>query len=458
MMTLVLATIVLYGCIFSNSSDESQPEPWEEYDEKLKVALANAQFDLAEENILKSISVISNKYPMDKKMQEYPIEYYTASYYEQLSNIYIIQGRYDNALALRQKFYGLYKPKMALYEIFWYYRFVEEIYQAQGKFDEARKAVDWLIESGDRGLREAEAGKDVADIYNAKGNKYWTAYPAIGDYYLQLGEYEKAIPYLKEHLDHAIKGKSISQNIAQAKNRLAMGYYYAGNDQEAEPLFREAGGLNARAMVGFPVDLAQSLTMLARIAGHRGQTEQAMKFFQSARQSLHMYRTLVYKVEESDILGQLGCFQLHQGNLMESSKAYREAIALRQATATATHPNCADAIKGLADVSAAKGELTSATLQATEALKILDTALVPTHPRISPELVVLASIHILSGQPEQAAPLFMRLETILQKPLGPWKEDFLETTRFYAELLKKSGKPAKAARLEQLYARQKNLR
>jgi len=49
-------------------------------------------------------------------------------------------------------------------------------------------------------------------------------------------------------------------------------------------------------------------------------------------------------------------------------------------------------------------------------------------------------MEILSGHPEQAAPLNVRLETILQKPLEPWKEDFMETTSLYAGLLTKAGK------------------
>jgi hypothetical protein len=51
-----------------------------------------------------------------------------------------------------------------------------------------------------------------------------------------------------------------------------------------------------------------------------------------------------------------------------------------------------------------------------------------------------------------------RLETILQKPLGPWKEDFMDTTAFYAGLRGKAGKTAEAGRLEQLRNRQKDRR
>jgi hypothetical protein len=51
-----------------------------------------------------------------------------------------------------------------------------------------------------------------------------------------------------------------------------------------------------------------------------------------------------------------------------------------------------------------------------------------------------------------------RVETILRKPLGPWKGDFLDTVQFYSGLLKKAGKTAEAERLDQLYTRQKDKR
>ena len=107
---------------------------------------------------------------------------------------------------------------------------------------------------------------------------------------------------------------------------------------------------------------------------------------------------------------------MKQGDAVEAKAAYAEALKLREATGTATHPNAADAMKGLADVAVMQDEFTSATTLASRAQATLDASVVPTHPRTAPTLIALSSLYIMSNQPDQATPLLARIDTILQKP------------------------------------------
>lgn len=444
---LVIAAMTL-DCAMREHYDQTKnlEESWKQYGDAAKKAIINQQYALAEEKHLRAINEIIKKYPINEEMRSNPIEYYTAWHYESISKIYVAQGRYEESEVAELTYYKLFKDNWRPFELpADYYRIIGEIYQLHGRYDEALNYFNDALNG------EGPASGRIGSIN-----------PYVGRFYIETADYEKARQYLTEHLDFCINIHSISKNIATAKNNLALAYYYSNDDKEAEPLFREAAGLNANAMVGFPEDLAISLTMLGRIAEHRGDNYNALKYYQDAINVLERGKVRdfpgIYRVEQSNVRNQIGRFQLGQGNPDEASKAYHEAVALRQATATATHPNCADAIKGLADVAAFRGEFTSATLQAEQALKILDASVVPTHPRTAQELVALSSIYILAGHPEQAAPLEVRLETILQKPLGPWKEDFMETAAFYARLLKKVGKTADAEQLEQLQVRQKEKR
>lgn len=445
-------------------------DPWEKYMNMAKEALQNQLYSLSEKYWNRAIIEATKQFSADEKMKKHPLTYYIADDYKELAKIYLSLGKFDAASKAENKYYELFHDKMEIYEVYIHHCSLEEIYTNWGKLDEAKKSVEFLDEDSEKQYKSAKdksdqtiknAGNPPSDaehnqilntwvkLNNASGHKLWTAYPAIGDYYIKIAEYDKAIQYLNEHVNMCVNDKDcISQNKAKAMNRLGMAYYYAGNDTEAEKLFGNAGGLNSRTVFGFPNDMALSCIMLGRIADHRGQADKALMFFQSARQAIHQYKKFDYTLE-ANIWNQIGRLQLKQGKIEESSNAYNDAVHFRTISQTGTHPNCADAYKGLADVSAYKGELTSATLYASKALQILDASVLPTHPRAAQELVALSSIHVLAGHPEMAAPLEGRLETILQKPLGPWKEDFLDTAAFYAGLLKKANKTPEAARLEQ---------
>lgn len=398
-------------------------------------ATTNQQYDLAETYYFQVIKENNNQ------------KFDVSMIYWDLNRIYFAQGRYADAIVAYRK-HKLLRGEKELSNLL-----PIDVCLAQGKFDDALKSIQYLMKY---------ANEHVDQMPNKADHNAYYRYADLGSYYTQIGEHEKAIQYLKIHLEVHLRSDLLTHVKGQAKNRLAMAYYYAGDDRAAEKLFRDAAGLNAGAFVVFEADLAKSLTMLGRIEEHRGAGDMALKAYQSANDVLNNGKVKrypgIYRVEQADVQNQIGRFYVKQGKPEEAAKAYHEAMQLRQSTVTQTHPNCADAIKGLADIAAFKNELTSATLEAQAALKVLDTALVSAHPRIAPTLVALASLDALAGHPEQAAPLNARLETILQKPLGPWKEDFLETTAFYAGLLKKAGKRAEAGNLEALQVRQKERR
>lgn len=416
-------------------------EPWEKSADAADDHFFFQQYDLAAEEYRQAIA--------DVEMRGRKIE----RFYLHLSGIYKRQGKYCLAVETMKKCYNMFKERLSLQEHYYYAHDIGEILFEQGKYH------DVLIYC-QNAIRVSEP------LYKRDyPNDYIAIYPLLSEYDMALGDYEKSIQLLKEHLDVGVhKEKANFDWIARAKYYLARAYFYAGDEAAIEELFNGNATqklFDCACSTIYPEDIVGGATIVGRIFEHRGQYDNAYKTYRKAYEALGSFEQnskMMYRMEQADVLNQVGRFQLKQNRPEESSKAYHEASALRQATGTATHPNCADAYKGLADVSAYKGELTSATLQATKALEILDASVVPTHPRTAQELVTLASIHVLSGHPEQANPLKARLETILQKPMGPWKEDFLETTSFYAGLLKNAGKTADAERLEQLHARQKDKR
>lgn len=435
-LAMALALVALNGCAIP-FLDDAKPSGFD-YAKAGEIAARQQQFNQAEEQYLRSAA-------------EYEREgIYVDHVYGSLSRIYFTQGRYDEALAVRARSFMRGKDRLSLRDLCWHFLFIGQTCMAQGKYDEAGRHLQEARRYAQE-KRRAEPQNQHFEVIQL--------YPTLGNYYLEIGERDKGRTYLQEYLTLYLKDSPASKyDHAAAKNGLARADYVAGDDTAAENLCREAAGMNTGAFVCFSEDLAQSLTMMGRIAEHRNDPAKALEHYQAALRALRSARYSPLKVEQADVLNPLGRFQLRQAQPDQAEQAFREAIALRQQTASTAHPNCADAIKGLADVAAFRGELTTATAYATKALAVLDAAVVPTHPRTGQELVALASIHRLAGRPQEAAALDARLEILFQKPLGPWKEDFLQTVELYAGLLKKAGKTADAARLEKIYAQQKEKR
>jgi tetratricopeptide (TPR) repeat protein len=441
--SMVLTVLILSCSSREDSSDISveaeRMEPWEEFGRIAEDALRNQNLAVAEVNLRREIDEFN-------KMQ-HPASSWLSFY--ALSRIYSMQGNYTASAEALSKGFDLYRSTdlYTSYTSGGFYLSLSEIQMNCGNYELAEKCIQEAF--------RIQEERDRVEPHNAEG-KFYALFPAIGNLRLEQGEYERAMEYWNGNLDSRLKNPADRQDIAIAQNGLGMIHYFSGDDAGAERLFSNAVDLNGRAFVTFEADLALSLTMLGRIAANHGKDDQALENFHAAIKSTKSFEG--YRIERSDVWIQIGRFHVNGGDYEMAWQAYTEAIRLRKETTTTTHPNCADAIKGLADVSAAEGDLTSATLYAEEALKILDDSVVPTHPRIAAELVALASIHVLAEHPEQAAPLNERIETILEKPLGPWKEDFLDTTAFYADLLEKAGKPDDAEALRQLHARQKDKR
>jgi tetratricopeptide (TPR) repeat protein len=424
-------------------------EPWENYDKVATKAFRNQDYALAEQNYNKII-----EYFLDvdgPKSTGWGLRW--------LSWIYRIQGKYNEAEASLLNSFDLGREHRMKadegYELTVtaaHYRALFEIHLEQGKYDSAYDDIQSLLDTHARKKRRYRFTNDDEVYYNIS--------PLLGRYFLEQGGFDKAAVYLNEFADCYRRDPTSPDLNAHAKYVRATGLYYTGEYEQAEQALKGAVEENSRAFIGFGEVSAECFALLGRIEKTKGNPEGAVAYYQTALQALRPRDPHfgLYRTERADVWNEIGRIRLKQGRIAQARTAYKEVIRLRRETATATHPNCADAMKGLTDVSAADGNLTSATLHAEEALKILDNSVVPTHPRIAAELVALASIHILAGRSEQAAPFNERIETILQKPLGPWKEDFLDTTAFYADLLEKAGKPDAAEALRQLHARQKDKR
>jgi tetratricopeptide (TPR) repeat protein len=397
-----------------------------DYGDAAHDALRHQQYDVALKQFLLAARRAEIESPSPWKRIPRSIYYYSGKV-----NVYSAQGLYAKAIELENKWYDFWSPenqsdKNRLSEHSYHYAKVGDLCLAQGKWEEALSAYNKAGELQTEFQRHSTPYNPGSEVQYDR---------QLGELYVQLGDYEMALQHFQAQLDRFIaRGSMRADHYGAASYRVARAHYYADNLEQAGALAKQAAKA-PNPFGAYSEHEANTALLLAKIAEREGKPKESiLQYYQDMITYLEpdgdSVRTL-----RAEIYREIGRFQLKHDDFVEAQAAYSEAARLHRETATTTHPDCADAIKGLADVSAAEGELTSATLYAEEALKILDNSVVPTHPRIAAELIALASIHVLAGLSEQAAPLNERIETILQKPLGPWKEDFLDTTAFYADLL-----------------------
>ncbi|MCX7013037.1 MAG: tetratricopeptide repeat protein [Candidatus Sumerlaeota bacterium] len=399
---------------------------------------------------------------------------------DHLASVYENQGRYAEAVAaLDQYLRGKYPVEHVsadsvdsitpLLDQSVLYQQRGRIRQAQGQYEDALRCFETASEKHDESLKvqkilydrasNVEERRLLEEGYRDNAENYaYRMNQLFGRYWLELGEFGKAKKCFEEELQHCMRRDLHRADFeGRAKLHLGMVAHYSGNDEEAEGLVKQCIGANARSIAPWVDDLVTGVSVLGRIMERSGVSDKAIQDYQRLAGGLEAEliregkRTLPAAV--SNVLAR---WYFRRGDLAESSASYEQAMRLRRETVTQTHPDYADSLKGLADIAASENDLTSATLQAKQALAVLDASVVPTHPRTAQVLVALDALYTLTGHPEEAAPLRQRLDTILEQPLGIRKEDFLLTVDFYAGLLEKKGKAADAKRLRDLHIRQKD--
>lgn len=279
--------------------------------------------------------------------------------------------------------------------------------------------------------------------------------PYLGQFYLEVGEYGQAIDSFQSRLDFFVAHpkESPPRGDFHGGTRVMLGgaYYHSGDLAKAEELLALATDTR-RIDCAWTEDFAVAKSLLGRIRERTGRAQEALKDFQAAVQILRDEKPPFHRTQQADALSELAAFRLRRGDTAEAKQSYEQARDLREATATATHPNYADLLVGLADANLVMKDMGEATTLAQRALRVLDDCVVPTHPRTASALVAIYSLSVLSGGAGSPAPapneqVFDRLTTLMKKRMGLWEEPFRHEVKFHAAALSAAGHQAEADRL-----------
>ncbi len=238
----------------------------------------------------------------------------------------------------------------------------------------------------------------------------------------------------------------------QAARLLNQAAYYLGERAQyltAEPLYRRALGIRAKAMGAVHPDTAFSLNNLAELLRSQEKYEEAESL---CRRALEI-REKTLGVEHPDVAQSLNNLALLLDNLgryEEAEPLYRRALSIWEKAQGAEHPDTAASLNNLALLLYKQGKYDEAEPLYARSLAIDEKALGPEHPGTATDLNNLAGLYSVQGKYEEAELLHRRALRIREKALGAEHPHVAQSLNNLVELYRVQGKYENA---ELLYRR-----
>ncbi len=311
----------------------------------------------------------------------------------------------------------------------------------------------------------------------------------IGQVYLKLGLYGEARPLLEQALAIRRQGSSDpldvssslehvalldqAENKPEAEPRLQealrlrqaklgrrnpevakllsnLGVFYAVQHDaaKAEPLFQEALEIRQATLGPLHPDVATSLNNLGMIRASRGNTQGAEAML---RRGLAI-REQVLPLDHPDLgsnLEALGVLYQNQKRFAEGERYHRRALAISEKALGPKHPRTALILTNLAETLVGLGKDAEAEALLLRAIQARETALGTGHPDVGVSLAELANLYVDQRRYKEAEPLYRRALAIFAASPMHGHPSQPAALRFYARLLRATGRSALAAEMEQ---------
>ena len=355
-----------------------------------------------------------------------------------LANLYLHQGRYDEAepllhrsLAIREKVLGENHPRVATS-----LNTLAELYRNQGRYDQAEPLYHRSL-----AIREKALGENHPDVAASLNN--------LALLYRDQGRYNQAEPLL--HRSLAIVEKALGENhpdVARSLNNLAELYRNQGRFDEAEPLYKRSLAIWEKVLGENHPDVAISLNNLAELYRNQGRYDQAEPLY---HRSLAIWEKALgenHPNVAASLHNLAGLYQA-QGRYDQAEPLYHRSLAIDEKVLGENHPSVATSLNNLAGLYSDQGRFDEAEPLLHRSLAISEKALGENHPLVATSLNNLAGLYQAQGRYDQAEPLLHRSLAIREKALGENHPDVATSLNNLAALYRDQGRYSEAEPLLQ---------
>lgn len=223
----------------------------------------------------------------------------------------------------------------------------------------------------------------------------------LGDAYLNLGQYGKAIVHLRRSLElRRTLSSTPKEQLVKTLLMLANSERGSGNFAEAESYYMEARSILQAAGMRDSVEYVELLRFLGRLENSRGDLDAAERSYTA---SAEIARKLTDRREElAQTLVQLAQLHNWKGDLPKAERIGREALAIFEATTTKRHPDYVTLQFVLGDVLAQRGLLDEAAGLLEASVEAHRALYQNGGPRLAASLNVLAWLKYEQGRSDEA--------------------------------------------------------
>lgn len=233
--------------------------------------------------------------------------------------------------------------------------------------------------------------------------------------------YEESLALMRAHY-----GKdAVNDDIARILNNLGNAWLNLGEDERAEPYLLQA--LDAREKLGYSAYRANTLHSLGSIYRDRGDFDKAEEYL---TRSLELFQNTYEGQDDhsriAPVLRSMGVWMQLQGRLEEAEQYHIQALEIQRHAWPGGSQKTAMTLRELAQVSIAKGDAAGAEQYAREALEMLEHTVGESHWYLADVRSVLGGALLAQGRLDEAAGLLEQAHADLIGEVGPKKRQTRE--------------------------------
>jgi serine/threonine-protein kinase len=268
----------------------------------------------------------------------------------------------------------------------------------------------------------------------------------LADLYYKRNDYAKAEPLLREAqgIQTRLHGDS-SLAVATTKLALAELLRARGSSADAMPLYQEAVAIRvARLGENHPLtaEAVGSMGSAVEALGRHAEAEQLFRRMIAAqRRALGDWHPVL--ASSLNALGQM-IYKADDARAEEAESLLSQALAINRKALGENHPAVADNLGNLAVIARDRGDLERAERLLRQGLAIDRAIYGPVHVNVGFDLNELAVVYRARGQPDSAVPLLREALAMSQRLVGDNHRNTLAVRTNLARALRESGRLAEA--------------